>query len=233
MIQIKKFLYTEAINVPGVIDYMIILRASIGGENQPIAIEVLNEIRGIEGVVTVKQRAPLKEAPGNKKMILISLTLLESMGISDDDLVTAIKKVKAVDMVIIKEKDGVNKLKGLQSQQQIPQQNPQQSQSQPLQQQNLEQQNQEPKWKQTSLGENLFIRVFNPKNILLNESELEWHRDKKNREIKIIQSGGWKFQLDNHLPMQLRSGQVIKIKAEQFHRVIKGNSDLILLIKEK
>lgn len=223
MIQIKKFLFTEAIDVPGVIDYMIILRAAIGGENQPIAIEVLNEIRGIPGVVTVKQRAPLKDAPGNKKMILISLTLLESINWSDDELVSAIKKVNAIDMVVIKEKDGLNKLRA-QAQQDPPAQEPV-----PV----LNKQVQESKWYEKSLGPNLFIRIFDPKNKSLNESELEWHRDKKSREIKVLQSGGWKFQLDNQLPSELKEGQKLKIKAEQFHRVIKGSSHLVLLIKEK
>jgi mannose-6-phosphate isomerase-like protein (cupin superfamily) len=69
-------------------------------------------------------------------------------------------------------------------------------------------------------------------NSLTNEHELEWHRDVSNREVVIIESGGWKFQMDNSIPIELKSGDVLFIPAKTFHRVIKGSGSLIVEIRE-
>ena len=63
-------------------------------------------------------------------------------------------------------------------------------------------------------------------------SELVWHRDKKDREVKIIKGSGWKFQMDNELPLELKKGDVLNIPKETFHRVIKGSGKLVIEIKE-
>jgi quercetin dioxygenase-like cupin family protein len=63
--------------------------------------------------------------------------------------------------------------------------------------------------------------------------ELVWHRDKENRTVKIISGSGWKFQRDNHLPIELKEGDVIKIKKMEWHRIIKGNSNLKIEIIKK
>lgn len=63
--------------------------------------------------------------------------------------------------------------------------------------------------------------------------ELVWHRDQKDRYIKVLEGNGWKFQLDNMLPMTLVEGQEFFIPKETFHRVIKGNNTLKIQITEK
>ena len=63
--------------------------------------------------------------------------------------------------------------------------------------------------------------------------ELVWHRDKKDRIVRVIEGNGWKFQFDNMLPMVLYEGQEIFISKEKFHRVIKGNDNLKIEIIEK
>lgn len=63
--------------------------------------------------------------------------------------------------------------------------------------------------------------------------ELVWHRDKKDRIVRIIEGNGWKFQLDNMLPILLHEGQEIFIPKETFHRVIKGTNTLKIEITEK
>jgi len=65
-----------------------------------------------------------------------------------------------------------------------------------------------------------------------NESELKWHFDKTDRKVKIIKSDGWQIQMDNKLPITLKEGQIIKIPKGMYHRVIKGNGDLVVKIKE-
>lgn len=65
-----------------------------------------------------------------------------------------------------------------------------------------------------------------------NEIDLVWHRDKKNRIVKVIESNKWLFQLDNELPLEMKSGDEIFIPKETFHRTIKGTGDLLIKIKE-
>jgi quercetin dioxygenase-like cupin family protein len=63
--------------------------------------------------------------------------------------------------------------------------------------------------------------------------ELVWHRDKKDRIVRVLEGNGWKFQLDNMLPILLHEGQEIFIPKETFHRVIKGTNTLKIEITEK
>lgn len=67
----------------------------------------------------------------------------------------------------------------------------------------------------------------------VDESELVWHRDRNNRTVRILQSNGWKFQYDNELPFTLNRDDVITIPKEMFHRIIKGDGDLIIEITEE
>ena len=66
----------------------------------------------------------------------------------------------------------------------------------------------------------------------INEDELKWHFDKRDRKVKIVKSNGWQIQMDNKLPITLKEGQIVKIPKGMYHRVIKGNGDLIVKIKE-
>jgi hypothetical protein len=59
--------------------------------------------------------------------------------------------------------------------------------------------------------------------------ELMWHRDLKNREVKIISGKDWKIQLENKLPQDLDPVIIPKLS---WHRVIKGKGDLIISIRE-
>jgi len=77
--------------------------------------------------------------------------------------------------------------------------------------------------------DNMITRVFNSD---CKDDDLVWHRDKKDRVVKVIYGTGWKLQYDNELPTELEIGQNYYIKKEQFHRLHKGNSELKLEIKE-
>lgn len=76
---------------------------------------------------------------------------------------------------------------------------------------------------------NMFQRVFNQD---VAEDELVWHRDKKDRTIKVISGVNWKFQHDNELPFVMKVGDVLEIKKENYHRIHKGEGKLILEIEE-
>jgi quercetin dioxygenase-like cupin family protein len=77
--------------------------------------------------------------------------------------------------------------------------------------------------------ENKFLRTFEEN---VESDELIWHRDKKNREITVLEGTGWQLQMENELPFILNTGKSYYIQREVYHRVIKGEGQLKLSIKE-
>jgi hypothetical protein len=77
-------------------------------------------------------------------------------------------------------------------------------------------------------SENNLHRVFKPN---VDNSELVWHRDKEDRLVEVVSGKGWMLQLDNQIPIELMPGDVLKIKKETYHRVIRGNTPLKVIIK--
>lgn len=78
-----------------------------------------------------------------------------------------------------------------------------------------------------TLSNNTRIRTF-PETIW--EDDLVWHRDKEDRTIKVISSNGWKLQMDNELPKDLIMGESHFIPKKEYHRVIKGEGELVVEI---
>ena len=74
-----------------------------------------------------------------------------------------------------------------------------------------------------------FIRTFKP---TINESELVWHRDRKNRVINVLEGKGWQLQFDNELPFELTRNNPIFIPMNVYHRVIKGTGELKIKVTE-
>jgi hypothetical protein len=79
------------------------------------------------------------------------------------------------------------------------------------------------------INDGVKTRTFNKD---VDDHELMWHRDERNRVVKIVESNGWKLQMDNELPLTLKKGDRLTIPSGVYHRVIKGNGDLIIMIKE-
>lgn len=77
--------------------------------------------------------------------------------------------------------------------------------------------------------ENFKIRTFN-KNVPT--EELKWHFDDQDREVTILESNGWMFQLDNEIPKLLKEGEKLFIPKGIYHRVIKGSGNLKVKIQE-
>jgi hypothetical protein len=72
-----------------------------------------------------------------------------------------------------------------------------------------------------SLGNNQYIREFSSD---VDNHELEWHIDREDRTITVIENIDWQVQLDNNLPQLLK--ETIFIPKETYHRVIKGTGNL-------
>jgi len=66
----------------------------------------------------------------------------------------------------------------------------------------------------------------------VDELELVWHRDRENRIIEVVSGDEWMFQYDNSVPRKIRAGDVLFINKNEWHRVIRGSSDLIIKINK-
>lgn len=75
-----------------------------------------------------------------------------------------------------------------------------------------------------------FIRVFEEN---VDSEELIWHRDKKDRVVRVLEGNSWKLQYDNQLPFEMLENEEYFIEAYQYHRIIKGRKNLVLEILEK
>lgn len=82
-------------------------------------------------------------------------------------------------------------------------------------------------FKEEKVSGNTFIRSFTENT---DNSELVWHRDHEDRIIEVIRSNNWKLQLENELPQSLTNGSKIYLKADLWHRIIKGNGNLMIKI---
>lgn len=80
-----------------------------------------------------------------------------------------------------------------------------------------------------SLSKGIIRRVFENS---VQSDELVWHRDHNTRQITVVEGSGWKLQLDDSLPIDLNKGDIFKIEAEQYHRIFKGDTNLVLDINE-
>lgn len=80
-------------------------------------------------------------------------------------------------------------------------------------------------FEEKKIENNTYIRTFS-KNTDFNE--LKWHKDNEDRTVTPVQPNDWFFQRDNQLPVPIN--KEIKIKANEWHRVIKGKSDLIIKV---
>lgn len=80
-------------------------------------------------------------------------------------------------------------------------------------------------FKENQLDSNIFIREFSSDTT---STELIWHKDKENRIVEVLKNENWCYQIDNELPKKLE-GKIF-IPKETYHRVIKGNGNLLVKI---
>ena len=73
------------------------------------------------------------------------------------------------------------------------------------------------------------LRIFSQD---VNTEELKWHRDRENRLVEVLESNNWYLQMDDELPKRLTAGEKYYIPVGVYHRVIKGDGELKVLITE-
>ena len=84
-------------------------------------------------------------------------------------------------------------------------------------------------YKEEILESGVIKRVFDANT---DSHELTWHRDKKDRLVTVVNESDWMIQFDNDLPKKLIIGESVIIPKETYHRVIKGDSNLVVEIQE-
>lgn len=82
---------------------------------------------------------------------------------------------------------------------------------------------------QQIIQNNKKIRTFSPE---VDTEELKWHQDEKDRVVKIIEDGGWFFQIEDSVPNKMSKSQILQIPKFVWHRVIKGEGELVVEIEE-
>jgi quercetin dioxygenase-like cupin family protein len=80
---------------------------------------------------------------------------------------------------------------------------------------------------QENLSDNVKIRTFKTD---VESGELMWHRDREDRLVEILECNNWKYQSDNTLPLEMKKGDKIFIPKGEYHRVIKGDGDLVVRV---
>lgn len=76
--------------------------------------------------------------------------------------------------------------------------------------------------------EDCVIRIFYPD---VDFEDLKWHRDHEDRWVEPLSDNDWFYQEDNKLPEPIN--KKIFIKKGVWHRVIKGKTELKILIEKK
>ena len=79
------------------------------------------------------------------------------------------------------------------------------------------------------IKEGKLVRVFTPD---VSVDELKWHQDLRDRKVTVVEDGGWSFQMENFLPINLSESKEFSIPKFVWHRVIKGDGNLIVEIEE-
>jgi len=75
---------------------------------------------------------------------------------------------------------------------------------------------------------NVSIRTFSSQ---IDPEELKWHQDDETRFIRVKKGSGWSIQYDNQLPQPLQEGRSYLVMRGEWHRVIKGDDDLVVEIE--
>ena len=73
------------------------------------------------------------------------------------------------------------------------------------------------------------VRTFSSN---LSEMELKWHFDEQDRTVICEHDTDWMFQTDNELPIIIKKNTPIFIPEGTYHRIIKGNGDLVVKVKK-
>ncbi len=79
------------------------------------------------------------------------------------------------------------------------------------------------------IEDNIIIRTFEEST---DSEDFMWHRDQEDRLVEAINNSNWQIQLEDSLPINLRTRESIEITKGIWHRIIKGTGIAIYKIKK-
>ena len=83
-------------------------------------------------------------------------------------------------------------------------------------------------YRNLSVTKDCIVRSFSSD---VDPEELKWHQDDEDRWVTVLECGkDWGFQYDNELPHRLEPGDMLFIERHEWHRVIKGDGELVVKI---
>jgi hypothetical protein len=83
-------------------------------------------------------------------------------------------------------------------------------------------------YRDVEIEESSIIRTFDE---TIDPIELQWHRDDEDRTVVSLDETDWLIQLEDKLPQSLNTP--VFIERGQWHRLIKGNGELLIkIVKE-
>ena len=82
-------------------------------------------------------------------------------------------------------------------------------------------------YKENKIEEHKILRLFTES---VDNKELVWHRDAEDRIITIKECDEWYLQMDNETPVLMENGKEHFIPKNTYHRVIKGEGNLMVEI---
>ena len=62
-----------------------------------------------------------------------------------------------------------------------------------------------------------------------NNEDLNWHRDRENRHVKVISGKDWYIQFENELPVEMTENTSFYIKKNVWHRIINKNGNNLMI----
>lgn len=81
---------------------------------------------------------------------------------------------------------------------------------------------------QHGTGRTYVVRTFDE---TVEIDDLVWHRDTTSRKVHVLSGVEWKLQHDDELPVHLEIGKEYYIPKMQYHRLIKGEGNLVIRIE--
>lgn len=85
-------------------------------------------------------------------------------------------------------------------------------------------------YRDSIISNNKWIREFDPS--VADSEEYVWHRDKKDREVTVLEGEGWKFQFDDELPQIINKEDKLFVPKMMYHRLLAGRTKLKIHIEE-
>lgn len=83
---------------------------------------------------------------------------------------------------------------------------------------------------QESQDDGALVRTFSG---VLDDIELKWHRDDRDRVVTFLSGEGWSFQIEGGLPTLAAPGTTVLVPKDTWHRLLReGTADLLVRIRE-